>query len=50
MITAVNLLLWTTHLDEKSLPYAELLRDAGFEGVEVPVHQPDAVSGWVYLL
>ena len=42
MITAVNLLLWTTRLDEKSLPYAELLRNAGYEGVEVPIHQPDA--------
>ncbi|TWU23667.1 sugar phosphate isomerase/epimerase family protein [Bythopirellula polymerisocia] len=37
----LNLLLWTDHLDDSSLPVLESLKKMGYDGVEVPVFQLD---------
>jgi len=37
----MNLLLWTTHLEEKHLPLLKRIKDFGFEGVEVPLFEGD---------
>jgi D-psicose/D-tagatose/L-ribulose 3-epimerase len=42
MKTSLNLLLWTTHVTEADLAHVRSLRDAGYTGVEVPIHQPDS--------
>ena len=39
MKTGFNLLLWTTHLEEEHFPVCAALKDAGYDGVEVPVFQ-----------
>jgi D-psicose/D-tagatose/L-ribulose 3-epimerase len=41
MRTSMNLLLWTTHVTEEHYPLLEKLRDAGFDGVEIPIFQGD---------
>lgn len=41
MKTSLNLLLWTTRVTSGDLRHVELLREAGYDGVEVPIHQPD---------
>ncbi len=42
MKTSINLLLWTTRVTVDDLRHVETVRDAGYSGVEVPIHQPDA--------
>lgn len=42
MKTSINLLLWTTRVTVDDLRHVETVRDAGYTGVEVPIHQPDA--------
>lgn len=37
MKIGMNLLLWTTDIDEKLYPILERLKDTGFDGVEVPI-------------
>ncbi len=39
MQTGFNLLLWTTHLTEDLLPTCERLKEAGYDGVEVPIFE-----------
>jgi D-psicose/D-tagatose/L-ribulose 3-epimerase len=34
----INLLLWTDRLHEKMLPVLEMLKEQGWDGVEVPIH------------
>jgi D-psicose/D-tagatose/L-ribulose 3-epimerase len=41
MRTSMNLLLWTTHVTEEHYPLLGKLRDAGFDGVEIPIFQGD---------
>lgn len=41
MKLSLNLLLWTSRPDMADLTHAALLRDHGYTGVEVPIHQPD---------
>jgi D-psicose/D-tagatose/L-ribulose 3-epimerase len=41
MKTGLNLLLWTTHVGEAHLPLLEKLKAAGYDGVEVPLHEGD---------
>jgi D-psicose/D-tagatose/L-ribulose 3-epimerase len=41
MKTGMNLLLWATHVTEEHYPILEKLRDAGFDGVEIPVFEGD---------
>jgi D-psicose/D-tagatose/L-ribulose 3-epimerase len=36
-----NLLLWTTHLEDRHLPIVEDLKRTGYDGVEVPIFQGD---------
>lgn len=43
MKTSLNLLLWTTRVTTEDLRHVELLRKSGYDGVEVPIHQPDEV-------
>lgn len=42
MKTSLNLLLWTTRVTAEDLRHVELLRASGYDGVEIPIHQPDA--------
>jgi D-psicose/D-tagatose/L-ribulose 3-epimerase len=42
MKTGMNLLLWTTHVTAAHFPILEKLRQAGYDGVEVPVFEGDA--------
>lgn len=41
MRIGMNLLLWATHITEEHLPLLARLKQAGFDGVEVPVFQGD---------
>lgn len=41
MKTSLNLLLWTTRVTAEDLRHVERLRTAGYDGVEIPIHQPD---------
>ncbi len=36
-----NLLLWTGHVEDEHLPLLEKLKDAGYDGVEVPLFEGD---------
>lgn len=47
-----NLLLWTSHVTAEHLPILTALRDAGYDGVEIPVGEGDVahyetVAGWL---
>lgn len=44
----MNLLLWGTQVDETLFPVLDLIQEIGFEGVEVPVFNPDPKywEGW----
>jgi D-psicose/D-tagatose/L-ribulose 3-epimerase len=37
----MNLLLWTDHLHDGVVPVVERLKEMGYDGVEVPMFQPD---------
>jgi D-psicose/D-tagatose/L-ribulose 3-epimerase len=37
----MNLLLWTDHLHDGVMPVLELLKKLGYDGVEVPIFNPD---------
>lgn len=39
MRIGLNLLLWTTHVTDEHFPILERLKEAGFDGVEVPVFE-----------
>ncbi len=39
MKTGFNLLLWTTHVTTEHLPLLETLKDAGYDGVEIPLFE-----------
>jgi D-psicose/D-tagatose/L-ribulose 3-epimerase len=41
MKVGMNLLLWTAHVTGEHMPLCEKLKAAGFDGVEVPVHDGD---------
>lgn len=41
MKVGMNLLLWTAHVTEAHVPLLEKLKAAGFDGVEVPLHEGD---------
>lgn len=45
---SMNLLLWGTQVDESLFPTLDLIREIGFEGVEVPIFNPnpDAWHNW----
>jgi D-psicose/D-tagatose/L-ribulose 3-epimerase len=38
---SMNLLLWGTKVDESLFPTLDLIQEIGFEGVEVPIFNPD---------
>jgi D-psicose/D-tagatose/L-ribulose 3-epimerase len=42
MKTGMNLLLWTTHVTSEHFPILAKLKQAGFDGVELPVFEGDA--------
>jgi D-psicose/D-tagatose/L-ribulose 3-epimerase len=42
MKTGMNLLLWTTHVTDEHFPLFAKLKQAGFDGVEVPLFAGDA--------
>jgi len=42
MKTGMNLLLWTTHVTEEHFPLLAKLKQAGFDGVEIPLFEGDA--------
>lgn len=42
MKTGMNLLLWTTHVTSDLFPTIARLKEAGFDGVEVPLFEGDA--------
>jgi D-psicose/D-tagatose/L-ribulose 3-epimerase len=42
MKTGMNLLLWTTHVTEEHYPILAKLRQAGFDGVEIPIFEGTA--------
>src|SRR5579864_9542706 len=42
MKTGMNLLLWTTHVTAEHFPLLGKLKQAGFDGVELPVFEGDA--------
>ena len=37
MKIGMNLLLWTTDIDENLYPIIEKLKETGFDGVEIPI-------------
>ena len=39
MRTGMNLLLWTTHVTEEHFPLFAKLKQAGFDGVELPLFE-----------
>jgi len=41
MKIGMNLLLWATHVTEEHYPHLERIKEAGFDGVEVPVFEGD---------
>lgn len=41
MKIGMNLLLWTTDVDERLLPIIDNLKEAGFDGVEIPIGDPE---------
>ena len=43
MKTGINMLLWTTFVDESFLPLIEKLQKTGFNGIEVPIMSGDLV-------
>jgi D-psicose/D-tagatose/L-ribulose 3-epimerase len=45
---SMNLLLWGTQVDESLFPTLDLIQEIGFEGVEVPIFNPnpDAWHSW----
>jgi D-psicose/D-tagatose/L-ribulose 3-epimerase len=43
MKTGMNLLLWTTHVNESHFPILGRLKRCGFDGVEVPIFEGDEV-------
>jgi D-psicose/D-tagatose/L-ribulose 3-epimerase len=42
MKTGMNLLLWTTHVTEEHFPLLAKLKQAGYDGVEIPLFEGDA--------
>ena len=38
----MNLLLWTAHVTEEHFPLLDLLKQAGYDGVEIPLFEGDA--------
>jgi D-psicose/D-tagatose/L-ribulose 3-epimerase len=42
MKIGMNLLLWTTHVTEQHFPIIAKLKQAGFDGVEIPIFEGDA--------
>src|SRR5947209_18270393 len=42
MKTGMNLLLWTTHVTQEHFPLFAKLKQAGFDGVEIPLFEGDA--------
>jgi D-psicose/D-tagatose/L-ribulose 3-epimerase len=42
MKTGMNLLLWTTHVTREHFPILAKMKQAGFDGVEVPMFEGDA--------
>lgn len=44
MKIGMNLLLWTGHVTEEHVPILRALKDAGFDGVEVPIFDPADVA------
>ena len=42
MKTGMNLLLWTSHVSQEHFPILRDLKNAGFDGVEIPVFEGDA--------
>ena len=42
MRTGMNLLLWTTHVTAEHFPTIGKLKEAGFDGVELPLFDGDA--------
>lgn len=42
MKTSINMLLWTAHVTREHFPTLAALREAGFDGVEVPIFRGDA--------
>jgi D-psicose/D-tagatose/L-ribulose 3-epimerase len=42
MKTGMNLLLWTTHVTDTHFPLLGKLKQAGFDGVEIPLFEGDA--------
>src|SRR5262245_27913151 len=42
MKTGMNLLLWTTHVTAEHFPILAKLKEAGYDGVEVPIFEGDA--------
>ena len=39
MLAGFNLLLWCTHLTDDLMPKCESVRDAGYDGVEIPIFE-----------
>lgn len=42
MKIGMNMLLWTTHVTEADQPHLERIRNAGFDGVEIPLFEGDS--------
>jgi D-psicose/D-tagatose/L-ribulose 3-epimerase len=40
----MNMLLWTTHVTEEHFPILAKLKEAGFDGVEIPVFEEESTS------
>jgi D-psicose/D-tagatose/L-ribulose 3-epimerase len=40
----INFLLWSGNFDEKSIPLVKKAADMGFDGVEIPIFDPEAVD------
>ncbi len=43
----VNFLIWTTHFTEEHIPLLPKMKAAGFDGVELPMFNPDGYPGKV---
>ena len=40
----INFLLWSGSFDKESIPLVQKAADMGFDGVEIPIFDPDAVD------
>lgn len=49
MKIGMNMLLWTGHVEADLVPAMEAIKQTGFDGVEIPIFDPDAADHYKWL-